>query len=121
MLFAHTGHDQLLGLGVVLVLDGGIFLDQTSQTLRYLILFTLLLGINRHREGRSRIIDAVKDDLAGGRAKGVAGIGGGQLRDRADIAREYRGGVLLLFTAAICSSSRKMSGQWFQIVVGVSR
>ncbi len=97
VLLTQAAHDQLMGFGIVGELQGGIFFRKTQHALGHLILFSLVLGNDGHGKGRGGIFHTLQHHLPGGRAQGIAGIHGGKLGHRADIAGADIFDVLLLF------------------------
>ena len=82
---AHAVDQHLLGLGVVLVPQGEVFLQHLGDCLRNLALVLGGLGHDGAAHIRRGVGHAGVGDVAGG-AQGVAGVGVGQLGDHAEIA-----------------------------------
>ena len=77
---------MLLGFRVELGIEGRILIMQTSKTGGDLLLNALYLRCDCLRVARRRNLDRLKLNLANAHRKRIAGLGGNQLGNRADVA-----------------------------------
>ena len=94
-----TGESELLGLSIVLVLDGHILFEKSCDTCRNLILIALCLGRNSHCEVRLGIYDRSILNAGGESGKCIVGIGISKLCCYTDITACECVDVDLLLTA----------------------
>ena len=99
MLGAQTADDLLLRLGVDHEPDGGVLLDQAGQRAADLTLVTLLCDLDSHTVAADGVHRCGQRHNAGGVTQGIAGLGGGQLGNCADVTGGDFGRVGLLFAA----------------------
>ena len=85
MLLAQTTDDLLVGLGVVLVAQGGVFFHQAGQRAADLALVALLGHGDCHEQAGQREDGSGQLDDAGRIAEGVAGLGRNELCHRTDV------------------------------------
>ena len=71
--FAHAGDDGLVGLGIGLDLEGGIFLGQAAQGDAHLLLVGLGLGLDGHLDHGIREVHGLEDHGVVLVADGLAG------------------------------------------------
>ena len=90
---AGTGDDEFLGLGIVAVGEGGVFLVQLDKAVGDLVFRALDLGIDSHLVHRLVISHALDGDGLTGHAQRVAGLDGGELGENADVAAADLGGL----------------------------
>jgi len=74
---AGARNDELLGLGIVAVPEGGVLLVQLDETGRDLVLCALDLGVDRHAVHGLIVVHALDDGRLAGQAQGVARVDGG--------------------------------------------
>ncbi len=99
VLLANAGKDHLVRLRVRREVDRRIFLLQTDNPLRNLILLPLVLRQDCFGKSRRRVIHTRELHLAERGAERIAGFRVLELRHRADVARADVRHVLLLFSA----------------------
>ena len=99
MNIAGTGDQVLLGFRVKLGIEGRILIMQTSKTGGDLLLNALYLRCDCLRVARRRNLDRLKLNLANAHRKRIAGLGGNQLGNRADVAAADNRNLGRLFAA----------------------
>ena len=97
MLLAQTADHLLMGLGIVLVAQGGVFFHQAGQRAADLALVALLGHSDGHEQAGLGEHGGGQFDHALSVAQGVAGLGAHQLCHCADVTGNDAVGVHLLF------------------------
>ena len=96
VLLTQTADDLLMGLGVVEVAQGGVFLHQTGQSAADLALVALLGDGDSHEQAGLREDGCGQPDHAGSVAEGVAGLCADQLCHSANVTGTDALGLRLL-------------------------
>ena len=87
---AHAGDQQLLGLGIEVMVDGGVFLGDAGQRGGDLVLVAARLGLDGEVDGRLRERDPGQLEGLRFLAERVAGVGVLELGHHPDLARAER-------------------------------
>ena len=85
MLGAQAADDLLLRLGIDLKFDRRVLLDEAGQRTADLAPVALLGDLDGHAVAADGVDRRGQRDDAGRVAEGIAGLGGSQLSDRADV------------------------------------
>ena len=90
---ARAGEDQFLGLGIVAVGEGSVFLVQLDKTGSDLIFGALDLGVDCHLVHGLVVLHGRDRHGLARQTQGIAGLDGGELREHADVAAADLGGL----------------------------